>query len=73
MTVETNELNFEDQLIHYLVNIGGTKQWECLSEIQTTDQLWANFKHILEINNPDKLTRPLSKTEFTQVEGRLQI
>ena len=24
MTVETNELNFEDQLIHYLVNIGGT-------------------------------------------------
>lgn len=71
MTVETNELNFEDQLIHYLVNIGGTKQWEYLPEIQTTDQLWENFKHILEINNPDKLTRPLSKTEFAQVEEEI--
>lgn len=71
MSVEKNELSFEDQLINHLVNIGGTKQWEYLPEIQTTDQLWANFKHILELNNPDKLTRPLSKTEFAQVEEEI--
>lgn len=71
MTVETNELRFENQLIRYLTRIGGTKQWEYLPEIQTTDQLWTNFKHILEINNPDKLTRPLSKTEFAQAKEEI--
>lgn len=71
MTVETHELAFENELIHFLARIGGTKQWEYLPNIKTTEQLWANFRHILEINNPDKLDKPLSKTEFAQVKREI--
>ena len=55
MTVETNELSFENKLINHLVNMGGSKQWEYLPEIKTTEQLWANFKRIIENNNQDRL------------------
>ncbi|MFT8881443.1 MAG: HsdR family type I site-specific deoxyribonuclease [Lentilactobacillus hilgardii] len=72
MTVETHELAFEDDLIHFLTRIGGTKQWEYLPNIKTTEQLWANFRHILEVNNPDKLDQPLSKTEFAQVKREIR-
>lgn len=71
MTVEKHELKFEDDLINYLVNIGGTKQWEYLPDIETSDQLWDNFKHILEVNNPDQLKKPLSKPEFSQVKNEI--
>lgn len=69
MTVETNELRFENQLIDHLVNMGGSKQWEYLPDIKTTEQLWANFKRILENNNQDRLDKPLSQAEFNQVKA----
>ena len=67
--IEKKELEFENKLISYLENIGGTKQWEYVEEINTTDGLWANFKKILEQNNSDVLTDPLSDSEFAQVRN----
>ncbi|MBB1086632.1 type I restriction endonuclease subunit R [Limosilactobacillus fastidiosus] len=72
MTVEHNELKFENDLINHLVNLGGSKQWEYLPQIKTADQLWANFKHILEQHNQDRLEQPLSSTEFNQVKAEIQ-
>lgn len=68
MAIENSELKFENNLINHLVNMGGSKQWEYLPNVKTTAQLWANFKHILEQNNQDRLDKPLSKTEFNQVK-----
>ena len=45
---EESELKFEDKVIHYLTQIGGTQQWVYVPEIKTTEELWQNFKHILE-------------------------
>ncbi|GGI62969.1 type I restriction endonuclease subunit R [Limosilactobacillus caviae] len=72
MTVEYNELEFENNLINHLVNLGGSKQWEYLPQVKTTDQLWDNFKHILEQHNQDRLDQPLSMTEFNQVKAEIQ-
>jgi type I restriction enzyme R subunit len=69
MSIEHSELIFENKLVEHLINIGGTKQWRFVPEIKTTEQLWANFKHILEKNNPDKLYQPLSETEFNQIKS----
>lgn len=63
-----SELAFENEVIDYLTHIGGVKQWEYKKEIKTTDQLWNNFKLILEQNNSGKLTNELSVTEFNQVK-----
>lgn len=71
MTTETNELKFEQHLIEHLVNLGGSKQWEYLPNVKTNDQLWDNFKRILENNNQDRLDKPLSKTEFNQVKAEI--
>lgn len=68
MAIENSELKFENNLIKHLVNMGGSKQWEYLPNVKTTAQLWANFKQILEQNNQDRLDKPLSKTEFSQVK-----
>ncbi|WP_028984039.1 type I restriction endonuclease subunit R [Sporolactobacillus terrae] len=69
MSVEHNELVFENKLVEHLTHIGGTKQWHYVPEMKTTEQLWANFKHILEKNNLDKLYQPLSEAEFNQVKS----
>ena len=63
-----SELMFENEVINYLCNIGGVKQWEYLSSIKTSDDLWLNFKNILENNNKSRLNKSLSKTEFEQVK-----
>lgn len=64
-----SELAFEDELIVYLTQIGGTKQWQYVPEIKTTAQLWANFRQILNQNNMDKLDgRPLTDTEFRAIK-----
>lgn len=69
MAAQTDELSFEDQLIDHLVHLGGTKQWQYLPKVKTNEQLWANFKHILENNNQDVLDQQLlSLTEFNQVK-----
>lgn len=63
-----SELVFEQEVIDYLTKIGGVKQWEYKSDIKTTEQLWNNFKQILEQNNRARLDNPLSTTEFNQVK-----
>lgn len=69
MIKEKAELQFEKDIIDQLQNLGGTKQWEYLPHVKTTEQLWSNFKQILERNNQDSLERkPLSENEFAQVK-----
>lgn len=63
-----SELEFENEVIDYLTKIGGVKQWEYKKDIKTTEQLWDNFKTILEQNNRARLDEPLSVTEFNQVK-----
>lgn len=46
----------------------GVKQWTYEPTIKTTEQLWDNFKGILERNNSSTLRQPLSHTEFNQVK-----
>ena len=42
-----SELAFEEEVITYLTNIGGVKQWEYLEKVKNTEALWDNFKNIL--------------------------
>lgn len=63
-----SELAFENEVVDYLTKIGGVKQWEYKKVIKTTEQLWDNFKIILEQNNRARLDEPLSVTEFNQVK-----
>lgn len=62
------ELIFENEVIKYLTNIGGVKQWQYEKGIKTNDQLWDNFKKILEQNNRSRIDKPLSHEEFSQVK-----
>ena len=63
-----SELDFEREVIDYLTHIGGVKQWEYLENVKTTEQLWNNFKLILEQNNRARLKKTLTVTEFNQVK-----
>lgn len=45
-----------------------SKLWIYEPEIKTTEQLWNNFKEILERNNQNTLDNPLSVVEFNQVK-----
>lgn len=63
-----SELAFETEVIDYLTKIGGVKQWEYKNDIKTTEQLWENFKIILEQNNRARLEESLLVTEFNQVK-----
>ncbi|MDR2108421.1 MAG: DEAD/DEAH box helicase family protein, partial [Coriobacteriales bacterium] len=45
-----------------------TKRWKYEPEIKTTNQLWDNFKKILEQHNQNTLDHPLSTIEFNQVK-----
>jgi type I restriction enzyme R subunit len=45
-----------------------TKLWKYRPDIKTTDQLWDNFKKILEQHNQNTLDHPLSTVEFNQVK-----
>lgn len=58
----------EQQLIEQLCS--GESQWTYRPDIKTEDQLWANFKYILEQNNKAKLNdTPLSESEFAKVKN----
>lgn len=48
-----------------------SKLWKYEDSIKTTDDLWANFKKILEEHNQDKLDQPLSETEFAQIRREI--
>lgn len=54
-----------------IINKGGvikTRLWQYEPNIKTTDDLWANFKAILERLNQTTLGNPLSVNEFAQVK-----
>lgn len=55
----------KEKPIDYVVK---TKLWKYEPGIKTTDQLWDNFKAILEQHNQDTLEHPLSVVEFNQVK-----
>jgi type I restriction enzyme R subunit len=67
-----SELKFEDELVEYLQHIGGSKQWQLLGNNLTPDDLWQNFKDILEQHNHAKLEKQLSELEFSQVKHAVE-
>lgn len=53
--------------------IYGESQWTYREDLKTEDDLWKNFKYILEQNNKDRLNgEALSDAEFEQVKNQLQ-
>lgn len=84
MSNPMSELAFEKELIQYLCSgtitpahavnepsadyVVRTKLWRHEPQIKTTEDLWANFKQILEKLNQKTLDRPLSAVEFEQVK-----
>ena len=61
----------EDKLIEQLVF--GESQWTYREDLKTEEDLWNNFRYILEQNNKARLDgQPLSDTEFEQVKNQLQ-
>lgn len=60
----------EEKLIAELTN--GESQWTYRPDIRTEDELWANFKYILEQNNKAALNGiPLNESEFAKVKNDL--
>ena len=65
------EALIEQKLIEQLVY--GDSQWTYRDDLKTEEDLWANFKYILEQNNKDRLNgENLSDAEFEQVKNQLQ-
>ena len=61
----------EEKLIEQLVY--GDSQWTYREDLKTEEDLWRNFKYILEQNNKDRLNgENLSDAEFEQVKNQLQ-
>lgn len=60
----------EKRLIDKLCS--GESQWTYRGDIKTEDDLWKNFKYILEQNNKAKLNDiPLSDSEFAKIKNDL--
>lgn len=58
----------EQRLIGQLCS--GNSQWTYKPEIRTEEDLWANFKYILEQNNKAKLDgNPLTDSEFDKIKN----
>lgn len=65
------ESMIEQKLIEQLVY--GDSQWTNRPDLKTEEDLWANFRYILEQNNKERLDgEPLTDTEFEQVKNQLQ-
>jgi type I restriction enzyme R subunit len=65
------EAIIEQKLIEQLVY--GDSQWTYREDLKTEEDLWTNFKYILEQNNKDRLNgTTLSDSEFEQVKNQLQ-
>lgn len=65
------ESMIEQKLIEQLVY--GDSQWTYRLDLKTEEDLWANFRYILEQNNKERLDgEPLTDTEFEQVKNQLQ-
>ena len=73
MEINMSELEsvIERKLIDQLVY--GDSQWVYREDLKTEEDLWKNFRYILEQNNKDRLNgEPLSDAEFEQVKNQLQ-
>ena len=69
ITYSRNDVNAHEQTYENTVSyITKSKLWKYEPSIKTTDQLWNNFKLILEQHNQSTLDRPLSVVEFNQVK-----
>lgn len=65
------EALIEQKLIDQLVY--GDSQWTYRRDLKTEEDLWKNFRYILEQNNKDRLNGiSLSDAEFEQVKNQLQ-
>lgn len=65
------EAIIEQKLIEQLIY--GESQWTYRSDLKTEEDLWNNFRYILEQNNKDRLNgEQLSDAEFDQVKNQLQ-
>lgn len=65
------ETIIEQKLIEQLIY--GESQWTYRSDLKTEEDLWNNFRYILEQNNKDRLNgEQLSDAEFDQVKNQLQ-
>ena len=65
------ESMIEEKLIEQLIY--GDSQWTYREDLKTEEDLWANFRYILEQNNKDRLDgEGLSDSEFEQVKNQLQ-
>ena len=65
------ESMIEQKLIEQLVY--GDSQWTYRPDLKAEEDLWANFRYILEQNNKERLDgEPLTDTEFEQVKNQLQ-
>lgn len=53
----------------YTTTIFKSKLWKYEKNIHTTEELWQNFKNILEKRNFSSLKRPLTENEFDQVKS----
>ena len=61
----------EQKLIEQLIY--GDSQWTYRADLKTEEELWNNFRYILEQNNKDRLNgEHLSDAEFEQVKNQLQ-
>ena len=64
------ESEIEEKLIKQLTM--GPSQWTYRDDLKTEDDLWKNFRYILEQNNKAKLNDiPLSDQEFEQVKNQM--
>lgn len=64
-TVREPRAGYGEKPLDYVVK---TKLWKYEPSIKTTEQLWDNFKSILERHNQNTLDHPLSVVEFGQVK-----
>lgn len=65
------EAIIEEKLIEQLVY--GDSQWTYREDLKTEEDLWNNFRYILEQNNKEELNgEALSDVEFEQVKNQLQ-
>ena len=65
-----DELKLEKDLINQLVS--GKSQWTYEPSIKTHENLWNNFRKILETNNKSVLAEhPLTDSEFRQIQNAM--
>lgn len=71
VTMPELESMIEQKLIEQLIY--GESQWTYRDDLKTEEDLWKNFRYILEQNNKDRLNgEHLSDAEFEQVKNQLQ-